>query len=64
VSQWEEIQMHTTPSMGKVHAVVAAFAYSIAGWGNHMLTSRLNDFVWAGFVLTLFPRDTYHGRGV
>jgi len=45
-------------------AVVAAFAYSIAGSGNHMLTSGLNDFVWAGFVLTLFPRDTYHGRGV
>jgi hypothetical protein len=37
-------------------AVVAALAYSIAGSGNHMLTSDLNDFVWAGFVLTLFPR--------
>jgi hypothetical protein len=37
-------------------AVVAALAYSIAGSGNHMLTSGLNDFVWAGFVLTSFPR--------
>ena len=37
-------------------AVVAALAYSIAGSGNHTLTSALNDFVWAGFVLTSFPR--------
>jgi hypothetical protein len=37
-------------------AVVAALAYSISGSGNHMLTSGLNDFVWAGFVLTSFPR--------
>jgi hypothetical protein len=37
-------------------AVVAALAYSIAGSGNNMLTSGLNDIVWAGFVLTSFPR--------
>src|SRR5579864_3605656 len=37
-------------------AVMAAVAYSIAGSGNHVLTSSLNDFVWAGFVLTSFPR--------
>jgi len=37
-------------------SVVAALAYSIAGSGNHMLPSGLNDFVWAGFVLTSFPR--------
>jgi hypothetical protein len=37
-------------------ALVAALAYSIAGSGNHMLTSGVNDFVWAGFVLTSFPR--------
>jgi hypothetical protein len=37
-------------------ALVATLAYSIAGSGNHMLTSGLNDFVWAGFVLTSFPR--------
>ena len=37
-------------------AVVGAVAYSIAGSGNHALTSGLNDFVWAGFVLTSFPR--------
>ena len=37
-------------------AVVTVLAYSIVGSGNHMLTSGLNDFVWAGFVLTSFPR--------
>jgi len=37
-------------------AVVAALAYSIASSGNHMLPSGLNDFVWAGLVLTSFPR--------
>jgi hypothetical protein len=37
-------------------AVVAALTYSIAGSGNHMLTSGLNDLVWAGFVLASFPR--------
>src|ERR1700730_17661033 len=37
-------------------AVVAALAYSIAGSGNRIVTSSLNDFVWAGFVLTSFPR--------
>jgi hypothetical protein len=36
--------------------VVAALAYSIAGSGNHTLTSGLNDFAWAGLVLTSFPR--------
>ena len=37
-------------------ALVAALAYSIAGSENHMLTSGLNDVVWAGFVLTSFAR--------
>jgi len=37
-------------------AVVAVVAYSIAGSRNHALISGLNDFVWAGFVLTPFPR--------
>lgn len=37
-------------------AVGAALAYSIAGSGDHTLTSGLNDFVWAGVVLTSFPR--------
>src|SRR5207302_4411775 len=36
--------------------VVAALAYSIAGSGNQTLTSGLNDFAWAGVVLTSFPR--------
>lgn len=37
-------------------AMAAALAYSIAGSGNQMLTSGLNDLVWAGFVLSSFPR--------
>ncbi len=37
-------------------AVVAALAYSVAGSGNHVLASGLNDFVWAAFVLSSFPR--------
>jgi hypothetical protein len=37
-------------------AVLAALAYSIAGSGNNMLTSGLNDLVWALVVLTSFPR--------
>ena len=36
--------------------VIAALAYSIAGSGNQTLTSGLNDFAWAGTVLTSFPR--------
>src|ERR1700704_2331388 len=36
--------------------VSAALAYSIAGAGNHMLTSGLNDFAWASVVLSSFPR--------
>jgi len=37
-------------------AVGAALAYSIAGSGNHALTSGLNDFAWACAVLSSFPR--------
>jgi hypothetical protein len=36
--------------------VDAALAYSIAGSGNSMLTSGLNDFAWASVVLSSFPR--------
>ena len=36
--------------------VGAALAYSIAGSGNHTLTSGLNDFAWACAVLSSFPR--------
>ena len=39
-----------------VITVLAALAYSIAGSGNNMLTSGLNDLVWALVVLTSFPR--------
>lgn len=34
----------------------AALAYSIAAAGNNALTSGLNDFAWAGVVLSSFPR--------
>ena len=34
----------------------AALAYSIAGRGNNMLISGLNDVGWACFVLSSFPR--------
>jgi hypothetical protein len=37
-------------------AVVAALAHAIAGSGNDVLTAGLNDFAWAGAVLTSFPR--------
>ena len=37
-------------------AAGAALAYSIAGSGNNALTSGLNDFAWAGIVLSSFPR--------
>jgi hypothetical protein len=37
-------------------AVGAALAYAISGSGNQTLTSGLNDFAWAGVVLTSFPR--------
>jgi hypothetical protein len=36
--------------------VGAALAYSIAGSGNHALTSALNDFAWACVVMSSFPR--------
>jgi hypothetical protein len=37
-------------------AVVTTLAYSSVGSGNQMLTPGLNNFVWAGLVLTSFPR--------
>jgi hypothetical protein len=36
--------------------VAAALAYSIAGSGNDVLTSGLNDFLWVSVVLSSFPR--------
>ena len=45
-------------------AVGAALAYSIAGSGNHMLTSGLNDFAWALVVLISFPRAMLIMSGV
>jgi hypothetical protein len=37
-------------------ALVAALAYSIVGPGSEALASALNDFAWAGVVMTSFPR--------
>jgi hypothetical protein len=37
-------------------SLVAVLAYAIAGSGDHTLTSGLNDFAWAGWVLSSFPR--------
>jgi hypothetical protein len=45
-------------------SVGAALAYSIAGSGNHTLTSGLNDFSWALVVLTSFPRAMLIMSGV
>jgi hypothetical protein len=42
----------------------AALAYSIAGSGNPMLTSGLNDFTWALVVLTSFPQAMLIMSGV
>src|SRR5467141_4218782 len=42
--------------------VGAALAYSIAGSGNHTLTSGLNDLAWACVVLTSFPREVVQSR--
>jgi hypothetical protein len=36
-------------------AVTAALAHSIAGSGNHAVTSGLNDLVWACLVMASFP---------
>ena len=45
-------------------AVSAGLAYSIAGAGNAALTSALNDFAWALFVLSAFPRTMLIMSGV
>lgn len=39
--------------------VSAALAYSISGSGNPTLISGLNDLLWAGFVMTSFPRAMF-----
>ena len=45
-------------------SVGAALAYSIAGSGNHALTSGLNDLSWALVVLISFPRAMLIMSGV
>ena len=44
--------------------VSAVLAYSIAGSGDHLLTSGLNDLVWALGVLSSFPRAMLIMSGV
>ena len=44
--------------------VSAVLAYSVAGSGNRVLTSGLNDFVWALGVLISFPRAMLIMSGV
>ena len=36
--------------------IESAFTHSIASLGNQALTSAVNDAVWAGVVMTSFPR--------
>jgi hypothetical protein len=43
--------------------VGVSLAYSIAGSESHALTAGLNDFAWAGVVLTSFPRAMLIIRG-
>ena len=40
-------------------AIGAALAFSIAGTGSGSLTSALNDILWAGVVLSSFPRAMF-----
>jgi hypothetical protein len=37
-------------------AIVCALAYAVAISADHAVTSALNTFLWAGFVLSSFPR--------
>src|SRR5262249_24467972 len=37
-------------------AMSAALAYSIASPHSHPISAAMNDFLWAGIVLTSFPR--------
>jgi hypothetical protein len=45
-------------------SIAAGLAYSIAGTGNHALTSGLNDFSWGIAVLGAFPRAMLIMAGV
>jgi len=57
---WGSAATASSAAVGAVFLVLvsvcAALAYSIAGAGNGALTSGLNDLVWAGVVMSAFPR--------
>jgi len=57
---WGAAATASSAAVGAVFLVLismcAALAYSIAGAGNAALTSGLNDLVWAGLVMSAFPR--------
>lgn len=57
---WGSAATGSSAAVGGVFTLLlslsAALAYSIAGSGNQVLTSSLNDFIWALFVLSSFPR--------
>jgi hypothetical protein len=57
---WGSAATGSSAAVGGVFTLLislsAALAYSIAGSGNQALTSGLNDFIWALFVLSSFPR--------
>lgn len=57
---WGAAETASSAALGAIFllliTVAAALAYSIAGSGNHTLISGLNDFAWAGIVLSSFLR--------
>jgi hypothetical protein len=57
---WGSAATGSSAAVGAVFTVLislsAALAYSIAAGGNQTVTSGLNDFIWACFVLSSFPR--------
>jgi magnesium-transporting ATPase (P-type) len=57
---WGAAATASSAALGGVYlllvSVGATLAYSIAGSGNHALTSALNDFTWVLIVLSSFPR--------
>jgi hypothetical protein len=60
VDGWGSAATGSSAAVGGVFILLlslsAALAYSIAGSGNQALISGLNDFTWALFVLSSFPR--------
>ena len=57
---WGSAATASSAAVGGIFVLIislsAALAYSITGSGNQALTSGVNDFIWAAFVLSSFPR--------